>query len=307
MVAGDYSFRLTVTDDKGLSSSDEMKLKVIKAPNKLPIANAGKDSIVSFGSDFQLNGSASFDPDGKITSVSWTKISGPGGVTVINSGNTNPRVTGVTGGRYVFRITVKDNEGGEAADDVVMNVEISVNKAPVAYAGKDTVITYPESEIELNSSGSMDFDGKIVNYVWNQVSGPNDADLTNTTSGAIVASGMTIGTYAFELIVHDEDGAIARDTVAVKVVNNLRIIDNVLAYPNPATNQVTLKLNADETGHTQIKFYDMYGRLVLTRNTLKPDMIFQHTISIPSLKPGLYLIQINIGENKKMLTRLVKQ
>jgi hypothetical protein len=182
-----------------------------------------------------------------------------------------------------------------------------VNKAPLAYAGKDTVINYPVSEIELDASGSMDFDGKIVEYVWNQVSGPQEADISNTTAGMTVVSGMTVGTYKFELIVHDDDGAISRDTVAVNVVNNLRIIDNAVAYPNPAVSQVTLKLNADETGAAVIKFYDVHGHLVLLSTTQKDDVIFQHTVPVHSLKPGLYLIQINIGEKKKMVTRLVKQ
>ncbi|HSB91663.1 MAG TPA: PKD domain-containing protein [Flavitalea sp.] len=307
MIPGDYIFRLLVTDDRGMSSADDVKLKVIKAPNKLPIANAGKDSVVAFGSDFQLNGSASFDPDGRIATYSWMKVSGPGGVTVVNSGQVSPMVTGVTGGKYVFRLTVMDNEGAETSDDVTMTVEVSVNKAPLAYAGKDTVISYPVNEIELSASGSMDFDGKIVDYVWNQVAGPQDAEISNTTAGATVVSGMTVGTYQFELIVHDNDGAISRDTVAVNVVNNLRIIDNALVYPNPAVQKVTLKLNCDENGQAVIKFYDVYGHLVLLLNTLKQDPILQQDISLHSLKPGLYLIQINIGDKKKMVTRLVKQ
>ena len=152
-----------------------------------------------------------------------------------------------------------------------------------------------------------DFDGKIVDYVWNQVSGPQEAEIGNTTAGVTVVSNMSVGAYQFELIVHDDDGAISRDTVAVNVVNNLRIIDNALVYPNPAVNSATIKLNADETGPAVIKFYDVQGHLVLLSTTQKDDVILQHTIPVHSLKPGLYLIQINIGEKKKMVTRLVKQ
>ncbi|MGE5106933.1 MAG: PKD domain-containing protein [Sphingobacteriales bacterium] len=46
--------------------------------NQPPIANAGNDTIIILLDDsVMLNGSASSDPDGSISSYQWTKISGP--------------------------------------------------------------------------------------------------------------------------------------------------------------------------------------------------------------------------------------
>ena len=46
--------------------------------NKPPIANAGADQIIVLPKDSAvLDGNASTDPDGTITSYKWAKISGP--------------------------------------------------------------------------------------------------------------------------------------------------------------------------------------------------------------------------------------
>ena len=60
--------------------------KYVPPPNQLPIANAGSDQIVNTGDKVTLNGSRSKDPDGKITSYSWTQISGP--AVTLNGSNT---------------------------------------------------------------------------------------------------------------------------------------------------------------------------------------------------------------------------
>ncbi len=46
--------------------------------NKPPVANAGADQITTLPKDsVALDGSSSSDPDGTITTYSWTKIAGP--------------------------------------------------------------------------------------------------------------------------------------------------------------------------------------------------------------------------------------
>lgn len=307
MSAGKYTFRLSITDDGGLTSIDIMKLEVMKAPNVAPIANSGADTTVSFGADYQLNGSASFDPDGQHLNYNWTTLSGPGGITLANSATATPTVTGSTGGQYIFRLTVTDSDGAESSDEVTVFIRSTENKAPIAYAGQDQTVALPETALELDASGSIDFDGEIVNYVWNQVAGPQDASISGTGTGVTIVTGMAPGTYQFELIVQDNEGAISRDTVSVKVINTQRSIANVLAYPNPAHDQVTIRLNADETGRTDIRLFDMYGHVLINKTTEKIDQSFQHTLYTQSLKPGLYLVEINIDDKKKMVTRLVKQ
>jgi len=91
--------------------------------NQLPVADAGKDVVLILPKNsVTLNGSGS-DVDGKITSYRWNKIRGPVTYTIENTNLAAPAVRNLVKGTYVFRLTVTDNRGGAATDDVVVTVK----------------------------------------------------------------------------------------------------------------------------------------------------------------------------------------
>jgi hypothetical protein len=95
-----------------------MKL-VVSTTNKLPSVTAGPDKSTS-NNGFTLVGTAS-DPDGKITSYKWTKISGPAGG-MGNSSSAKLWAYDLRKGIYYFRLTVTDNNGGVRSDDTKLTV-----------------------------------------------------------------------------------------------------------------------------------------------------------------------------------------
>jgi dienelactone hydrolase len=125
LVSGTYYFRLTVTDNKGGTKYDDMKLVVSNSSssstvsNSAPTVSAGSDKSTS-NSGFTVVGSAS-DPDGYIASYKWTKISGP---TLSMSNTTSAKLwaSNLVRGTYYFRLTVKDNMGAIRYDDMKLNV-----------------------------------------------------------------------------------------------------------------------------------------------------------------------------------------
>ena len=92
LVEGTYLFSLQVTTNDGLVAEDLITLTT-KFENKAPIANAGSDiSVVPPAGPVLLDGTASYDPDGNITSYQWRLESAPVLPTVpvkINFGNIN--------------------------------------------------------------------------------------------------------------------------------------------------------------------------------------------------------------------------
>ena len=91
--------------------------------NKLPIANAGAD--ITIGKSWNYNpsiyGTQSKDPDGWIVSFNWTCVSGtPYKIVTPDAGKT--RLDNLDIGVYVFRLTITDNKGGKATDDVKVTV-----------------------------------------------------------------------------------------------------------------------------------------------------------------------------------------
>ena len=80
--------------------------------NKIPIANAGKDTtIVLPVNTVNLDGSASLDPDGSITGYIWKNISGPSQYNLVNAGTSTTTVNNLVQGIYEFQLTVTDNNG----------------------------------------------------------------------------------------------------------------------------------------------------------------------------------------------------
>jgi hypothetical protein len=125
LVQGSYTFRLTVTDNLGASASSDVNITVNAAGNQAPTANAGADqSITEPASSVTLTGSGT-DADGTIASYAWTKLSG-GAATITSPSSASTSVTGLTQGSYTFRLTVTDNSGATATDDVVVTVNASV-------------------------------------------------------------------------------------------------------------------------------------------------------------------------------------
>ena len=64
--------------------------------------------------------------------------------------------TGLTKGKYDFRLTVKDNLGNSDTDDVTVTVAQDENEAPVADAGRDADVTLPADSVLFNGTRSHD-------------------------------------------------------------------------------------------------------------------------------------------------------
>ena len=116
------TFRLTVADNAGLQSSDEVMVAVRRV-NKPPVADAGFDQSVNSGSVVVLSGTAS-DPDGTVASYLWEQtvgtmvsLSGAASTTAVFDA---PDVSADE--MLTFHLIVTDNEGAQASDDVEVTV-----------------------------------------------------------------------------------------------------------------------------------------------------------------------------------------
>lgn len=88
---------------------------------------------------------------------------------------------------------------------------------PAADAGLDKTVQLPLSTVYLDGSGSYDPSGTIVFYNWQQLSGPNSANIVSPNSAQTTVNGLVQGIYVFRLTVTDNDGATDTDEVQVTV------------------------------------------------------------------------------------------
>lgn len=93
--------------------------------------------------------------------------------------------------------------------------EVVVNEEPQVNAGNHQTIT---SDVDLTLTGSAtDNDGRVVAYLWSQVTGPVPATIVNPGSPSTVVKGLINGDYIFQLMATDEDGATGVDTVSIRI------------------------------------------------------------------------------------------
>jgi hypothetical protein len=303
---GSYTFRLVVTDNSGNTDDDTIQVTVLPAPNVAPVAAAGADTILFFpASSIGLNGSNSYDPDGTITGYGWVRVSGPGSATIINSNAATPTVTGLVAGVHTIQLTVTDNKGKTATDQLIITVYNALNRPPLARAGNDTTIAAPASVVKLNASQSSDADGSIVLFEWKRIKGDAGVVIDQPNSSSTTVSGLITGEYEFELTVRDNKGAKATDSLKIFVVNNFRYVEQLTLFPNPAREFIQVQCVSDTMATAVITILDLHGHAVKKLIVDKKQYLLQEQLFIHELKKGIYFVEVILGNNKKMIGKFI--
>ena len=314
LTPGIYTFQLTVTDNNGASSTDNVSITVLPAPilpNQNPVANAGTNQVIEApANSIALNGSSSFDPDGTIGLYAWTQISGPSSAGITNNNTATPTATGLIVGTYIFQLVVTDNNGATDADEVTIQVNAApkkINLAPVAQPGSDTTIYMPAGSYVLNASASYDPDGNITTYQWQEISGPNTAIASSMNGSEVDITDLQEGLYQFELTVTDNQGATSTATIKIAVDKGSGGFDQLLVFPNPAHDVLNSRITSVVTGTVRLVVYDMNGKMVMSGEAEKSTDQLEKSLNVSGLAAGMYTIQVNIANRKTLVTKFIKR
>ena len=169
------TFKLTVTDSKGLTSIATCIINVTRV-NDPPIAEAGINKSVSAGAEVTLNGGDSYDPDDEIASYQWVQTGGPT-VTLTNADAAIAQFTAyvVVGSVLTFELTVTDAGGLQAMDTCVITV--SNLSAPITDL-LNSLVPIPAGTFDM---GSTDNEYGYAHYT--------------TPVNAVTLQSFEIGTY----------------------------------------------------------------------------------------------------------------
>ena len=157
-----------------------------------------------------------YDPDGTISTKTWSQTSGPASVTFTSSSSFSTSILGMTAtGAYVIRLTVVDNSGASSYSEFTITVVTAGSNAnPTVTASANQTITLPSSSVSIAQSAT-DSDGSIVSYAWSKLSG--SGTITNSATATTTVTGLDKGVTVLEARATDNDDGIGRDTMYITV------------------------------------------------------------------------------------------
>jgi hypothetical protein len=327
MEEGVYVYRLTVTDNNGSTDTDDVTITV---KGSLPVSLAGKDETIPVGQATVLHGEASYVLGGYITSYTWTKISGPANYEIMNPNSKSTWIRNMSPGIYVYRLSIKDNNGYEGVDDVMITVKGGT--APVANAGNDETVPQGQATV-LHGENSYAVVGNIKSYKWSKISGPGYFEITTPDAKTTWIRNMVIGTYVYRLTVTDNNGGSSYDDVTVTVTTGsptlaarngngandqslapteinagtIAVTEKLNIYPNPVVSSLNIRWSGQEKGNATIKIIDAHGRIVKTMSVKKEQLDYNTSVEVSTLAPGIYIIQIQSQNGKPLNTQFLKR
>ncbi len=86
-----------------------------------PVADAGENQNLSLPANSTSFTASAYDPDGTVVSWLWEQTEGPQ-VTLSGMETSTLEVSDLVTGTYAFKVTVTDNDGATASDEVKLNV-----------------------------------------------------------------------------------------------------------------------------------------------------------------------------------------
>jgi hypothetical protein len=203
--------------------------------------------------------------------------------------------------------------GYAPANSLTLQANVTGGAAPYSYSWSNGVTTASNwvspsattmyTAMVTDQNGCSGSSSKTVMVV-NVAGGQNGKQVT------VCHKGNTIAVAAPAIPAHLDHGDMLGTCAGAGQTGTGRDVDTrqlalglqVRVLANPSPNYFDIQLNGAEAGNMQLKVYDLQGRLVET----KPSLRANQTLRIgASYQPGVYLIQLTDGTQRQTI-RLIK-
>jgi len=192
-IAGNYTVKLTVTDDKRVKSSISRNITVRSVINQPPIANANGPYTGIEGQPVEFNASASYDPEGANLTYYWEF--GDGNRTV----TTQPTITHIYAQEGNYTVTLIVNDSAQNSTPSITYALIN-DTEPKANFTANVTSGFAPLTVQFNDS-SVSYDG-IIAWEWDF-----DGDgIVDSNEQNPIYTYDEAGTYTVSLTVHEADG-----------------------------------------------------------------------------------------------------
>ncbi|NQU33336.1 MAG: T9SS type A sorting domain-containing protein [Bacteroidetes bacterium] len=289
------SVELTFT---GFGPIETVEDKVIFSFALSPNIDVGENSIICSSESFLLADANAVN----YNTLSWTTL---GDGTFDNENAINPVYTpGITDIENGVTSLILTAMGSEACGEIVDQLELTINTAPVANAGIDAdicpMLTYT---IE---------DALVLNYeqiLWT-TNGDGSFDDPTTIQPTYTPGNIDITTKEVTLTLTTSNGLFCPESVDDMMLTLLctdvteLVGHGVLSlYPNPNGGSFTLKIENVISEIATIKIYNSVGKVVYEKSNIQMNNAFNMIFSLETV-PGIYTIVVE-GNNTHLTKKFI--
>lgn len=272
------------------------KIKYLNAYT-LPIAIAGRDTMVSPGTHLTYSGLNSVNPYEKPLNYLWRIVSKPAesAIVIADPSMAVINITTDIAGQYEIGLIVND-DSLTSSENIV---NILVTSLPVAIAGKDTTVSKNTGIfVILNGSASYDPEGSPITYQWNMISKPegsNGTIFSEKTATPIVRFDST-GVYLVTLLVHDGIAVSLPDTLKITITPITGIDQEILknfiqVFPNPCSNVLYVEIDNNITKLERIEIFNLSGKLVHQAQPVTGTNYLMMNLDRYKMQNGVYFLK----------------
>lgn len=176
-----------------------------------------------------------------------------------------------------------------------IHVSVESSQPPLLNASAGDDITLTGSDLTLGDIPSALGGLEPYTYQWLPETDLDDASASNP---------VYFGSeeQSFTLVVTDNRGCTARDTLSIVItgLSNIKDDNSLVVYPNPGAGIIRLKIQESSIEDSkEIRLHDSTGKLIINEiwNILNEDYLFD----VSALSAGNYII--SIGQGKDVITR----
>ncbi len=219
-----------------------------------------------------------------------------GGSANVSEGNIT--VTGVNLPLAISRAGDVDFSGiltlGSKSEDVVLPIELTSFTATCD--GRSALVEWTTATERNNDYFSLERSDDAINFVEiARVAGAGNS--IESIDYAYTDYGIHGGDNYYRLVQVDYDGT--RTVSDIVLANCVEMSDgepDVMAYPNPFNDDITVVLDNFGNRVASIEVYDMLGRLVMFRKADSPQNNYEMVLHLGSLPPATYNIRVSTAD-----------
>ena len=298
LVAGEYVFRLTVSDDEMQTAFDDVMITVLpdNGGNNAPVAIAEAD-VLNGAAPLLVNfiGSNSTDDTG-IVSYLWDFGDGT------TATEADVEHTFTMQGTYNVMLTVTD-DGGLTATDTITIIVAEQGDEPIAVAESDLLNEGVPLLVNFTGSNSTDNVG-IATYLW------DFGDGTTSTEADLEHIYTVPGTYEVMLTVTDDGGLTDTATLTIIVSEDPAGKMNIILEsnpPNPTDGGIARIMVINKPSDIMVlnvTIHDVGGRYISGYPADDIAVGTSFELPISTLRDGLYFVRVVLNQGESTLIKL---